>query len=151
MLTCSMPDQTYEITIAAYSDGRWSAPSSVQDIQLEVTMLDPHLRIPLHPSTDIAHRSTSERTYTATFRLPDRHGVFTLLVDHRRQGASWLESRMQTSITPLRHDEYERFIKGATPYYLTAGSVVLAWLVFSAIYLSTKDEEKPKRGKKKAM
>ena len=133
--------QTYEIVLSSFEDDRWTAPGTIHDLQLEVTMLDPHLRILLKPSTAFAYRSTTERTYSATFRLPDRHGVFTLLVDHKRQGGSWLENRMQISVTPLRHDEYERFFTGAMPYYVTAASMVVSWLLFSALWLSLKETD----------
>lgn len=129
---------TYEIVLSEYDGDRngWIAPHTVTDLQLEVTMLDPHLRIHLHPSTKFEHRSPTNRTYTASFKLPDRHGVFTFLVDHKRQGMSWLEERTQISITPLRHDEFERLITGAMPYYITVGSMVAAWLIFAAIWLN---------------
>lgn len=146
-------DVTYEIVLSEYDGDRngWIAPHTITDLQLEVTMLDPHLRIPLHPSTKFEHRSATNRTYTASFKLPDRHGVFTFLVDHKRQGMSWLEERTQMSITPLRHDEFERFITGAMPYYATVGSIVVAWLVFAAIWLriGQGEAEKVKAGKKK--
>jgi oligosaccharyltransferase complex subunit beta len=134
---------TYELIVTEFDSerGGWFAPSSIHDLQLEVTMLDPHLRIPLHLSTRFEDRSNSNRTYTASFKLPDRHGVFTFLVDHRRQGMSWLEERTQISITPLRHDEYKRFIGGAMPYYLTVGSMVVAWLLFSATWLNLNQDE----------
>ena len=144
-------EMVYELVLSEWSGEKWGAPSpaALTDLQLEVTMLDPHLRIPLIASTELSHRSSSSRTYTARFKLPDRHGVFTLLVDHRRQGMSWLESKMQISITPLRHDEYERFFTGAMPYYVTAGSMVVAWLIFSALWLGIKEHDERGKGKKK--
>lgn len=142
--------QTYEIVVSQYADDKWTSPT-IHDMQLEVTMLDPHLRIPLKASATFESRSITNRTYTATFRLPDRHGVFTLFVDHKRQGMSWLENKLQMSITPLRHDEYERFIAGALPYYATAGSMLVAWLIFSALWLGLKDDDVSKKGKKKAL
>lgn len=144
-------EMVYELVLSEWTGDKWAAPSpaALTDLQLEVTMLDPHLRIPVTASTELAHRSATSRTYTARFKLPDRHGVFTLLVDHRRQGMSWLESKMQISVTPLRHDEYERFITGAMPYYITAGSMVVAWLAFSALWLGIKEHDERGKGKKK--
>jgi len=134
-------EMTYEVVLRGYADDKWSPPN-LFDVQLEATMLDPHLRVPLKMSTDHEAHSTFQRTYTATFKLPDRHGVFTLYLDHRRQGFSFLEHKLQISITPLRHDEYERFILGAYPYYLTAASMVLAWLAFAGLWLALGEGEK---------
>ena len=144
-------EMVYELVLSEWNGEKWTAPSpaALTDLQLEVTMLDPHLRIPVTPSTELSHRSSTSRTYTARFKLPDRHGVFTLLVDHRRQGMSWLESKMQISVTPLRHDEYERFFTGAMPYYVTAGSMVVAWLIFSSLWLGIKEHDERGKGKKK--
>lgn len=144
-------DMVYELVLSEWNGDKWTAPSpaALTDLQLEVTMLDPHLRIPVSASTELSNRSSTSRTYTARFKLPDRHGVFTLLVDHRRQGMSWLESKMQISVTPLRHDEYERFITGAMPYYVTAASMVVAWLSFSALWLGIKEHDERGKGKKK--
>lgn len=139
----------YELVLSEWNGERWTPPASITDLQLEVTMLDPHLRIPLTPSLEVGHRSSSSRAYTATFRLPDRHGVFTLLVDHKRQGMTWIEEKLQISITPLRHDEYERFITGAMPYYVTAGSMVVAWFIFSLLWLGIKEHDEKGKGKKK--
>lgn len=50
------------------------------DVQLEFTMLDPHIRTELKPVAG------QPGTYTATFRVPDRHGVFKFIVDYRRKG-----------------------------------------------------------------
>ncbi|GAA6025007.1 hypothetical protein JCM11491_005157 [Sporobolomyces phaffii] len=103
-----------------------SEAEAPEDLQLEVTMLDPHLRIPL-----VSHRvSERQQRFEAFFTLPDRHGVFTLRVDHRRPGWSNIESTTVVSITPPRHDEYERFIRGAAPYYGGALSVSIGLLAF---------------------
>ena len=143
--------QTYEIVLSSYEKDRWTAPTSLDGLQLEVTMLDPHLRVPLIPSTALSSHSSTNTTYTATFRLPDQHGVFTLLVDHRRQGMSWLEHKMQMSITPLRHDEYERFITGAWPFYATAASTVIAWLLFVGLWIGLGEEKSTKKQKSKKL
>ena len=43
-------------------------------------MLDPHIRTALNPVPG------SPGTYSAQFRVPDRHGVFKFIVDYRRKG-----------------------------------------------------------------
>lgn len=89
-------------------------------------MLDPHLRIPLSSR----RLSQTVTRYETTFIIPDRHGVFTLRVDNRRTGWSTVETATVISVTPPRHDEYERFIRGAAPYYGGALSVSLGFLAF---------------------
>ncbi|GAA5969579.1 hypothetical protein JCM3765_003440 [Sporobolomyces pararoseus] len=102
-----------------------------KDLQLEFTMLDPHLRIPLVSR----QLSKTLQRYEATFTVPDRHGVFTLRVDHRRSGWSTVESATVISVTPPRHDEYERFIRGAAPYYGGALSVSIGLVAFVVFWI----------------
>ena len=47
-------------------------------------MLDPHIRLTLSPSP------SKPGTYTATFRAPDRHGVFKFVIDYKRKGCVFL-------------------------------------------------------------
>lgn len=89
-------------------------------------MLDPHLRLPLAASPS--------GVLSARFRAPDRHGVFTLRVDYRRPGWTFLDEKLVVSVTPPRHDEYDRFITGAWPYYAGAFSVSAATLVFAVLW-----------------
>lgn len=96
-------------------------------------MLDPHLRLPL--SAAGASPSTTATRFSARFKAPDRHGVFTLKVDYRRSGWSFIDEKTVISITPPRHDEYERFITGAIPYYGGALSVSVATLAFIVVWL----------------
>ncbi|GAA5916312.1 dolichyl-diphosphooligosaccharide-protein glycotransferase [Sporobolomyces salmoneus] len=107
-------------------DVETSEKEAPEDLQLEFTMLDPHLRIPL----ENRQISAKIRRYEATFTIPDRHGVFTLRVDHRRHGWANIETTTVVSVTPPRHDEYERFIRGAAPYYGGALSVSIGLLAF---------------------
>ncbi|GAA5889379.1 hypothetical protein JCM16303_005369 [Sporobolomyces ruberrimus] len=116
----------YEIEIES------DAGEGPQDLQLEFTMLDPHLRIPLKSS----RTSPGRQRFEATFTIPDRHGVFTLRVDHRRPGWSSIESATVISVTPPRHDEYERFIRGAIPYYGGALSVSVGLVAFVVFWIA---------------
>ncbi|GAA98921.1 uncharacterized protein L969DRAFT_88967 [Mixia osmundae IAM 14324] len=125
-------EMAYSIALQEYNGKDWVAFEAT-DIQLEVSMLTPHLRITLPKDTV---QSTSDvGVYSAQFALPDQHGVFTLRVDYRRPGLTWTTIKDQISITPLRHNEYPRFITGAIPYYAGASSVSLALIVFASLWL----------------
>ncbi|GAA5912928.1 hypothetical protein JCM5296_002528 [Sporobolomyces johnsonii] len=101
------------------------------DFQLEFTMLDPHLRLPLRRT---AATSGQTARYETNFTIPDRHGVFTMRVDHRRPGWTNIEAKTVVSVTPPRHDEYDRFIQGALPYYGGALSVSAAFVMFVVLW-----------------
>jgi len=59
----------------------WERYSGLADMQLEFTMLDPHIRTALKPVPGNAGK------YQTTMRVPDRHGVFKFVVDYRRKGS----------------------------------------------------------------
>lgn len=139
----------YEITLQQHTtgaDGKTSewAPFDVDDLQLEFTMLDPHIRTPLQPQTTSAADST---TYAAQFIAPDRHGVFKFVVDYWRPGFTYVRTADKASVVPLRHDEHERFITGAYPFYTGAVSTSAAFLLFVGVWMRLGEFD---RGKKKA-
>lgn len=49
----------------------------------------------------------------------------------------------QVSIRPFHHDEYERFIFSAFPYYASAFSMMAGFLVFGAFFLYSKPKPVP--------
>lgn len=73
---------TYEAHISRWNpkEGDWEPYSGLKDVQLEFTMLDPHIRTALLPAPG------RPGTYEVTFRAPDRHGVFKFVLDYRRKG-----------------------------------------------------------------
>ncbi|SCV73025.1 BQ2448_6950 [Microbotryum intermedium] len=128
--------QAYDVDIVVKDeDARLLA--QLDDLQLEFTMLDPHLRVPLTVSDRQIHADDGETAvrYTSSFHAPDRHGVFTLRVDYRRPGWSFLDEKALVSVAPPRHDEFERFITGAMPYYGGALSVSVATLVVVVLWI----------------
>lgn len=96
-------------------------------------MLDPYIRTTLKQVPS----SSSFGRFQANIRLPDVYGVFTLKVNYKRPGLSYVLAEDQVSIRPLRHNEYPRFLTAAYPYYASTYSMIIGFLVFSAVWLST--------------
>lgn len=59
---------------------------NLHDLQLDFTMLDPHVRANLN-AVESADKHAHEQKYTVDFKMPDRHGVFKFLVDYKRAGS----------------------------------------------------------------
>lgn len=115
-------------------DGSRWVPFVADDMQMEFVMLDPYVR-----KTMTADPSTGR--HTATFTAPDSYGVFKFRVLYRRTGYSVLHAETQVSIRPFKHNEYERFIYSAFPYYSSAISALVAFFIFSLFFLFS-DEKK---------
>ena len=82
--------------------------------------------------------------FEGKFKVPDVYGVFQFKVDYVRQGLTRLYSTTQFSVRPLRHNQYERFIQSAYPYYASSFSMMLGVFVFSIVFLHFKEETKSK-------
>ncbi|KAM6500952.1 oligosaccharyl transferase beta subunit [Amanita muscaria] len=118
----------------------WAPYSGIEDLQLEFTMLDPHIRTALLPESETPGK------YSVTFRVPDRHGVFKFVINHRRNGMTYLQSSTTVAVVPPRHDEYPRFLSAAWPYYVGAMSTSIGFVLFSALWMA-RDVREEKKGK----
>jgi len=138
---------TYTIKLEMYSvvTMNW-IPYSIphEDVlQLEYTMLDPHVR------TNLSSVTGKTGVYTTTFRAPDRHGVFKFSFTYFRKGFTPLHSEIVTSLVPPRHDEYPRFLSAGWPYYVGAMSTSVGFLVFCVLWLGGGSGVESVKGKKK--
>ncbi|KAG6831210.1 hypothetical protein H0H92_012004 [Tricholoma furcatifolium] len=137
-------DIVYSAYISKYDPktGSWAPYSGIKDLQLEFTMLDPHIRTALLPV------SGTPGKYSVNFRAPDRHGVFKFVVDYKRKGLTFLQSSTTVAVVPPRHDGYPRFLSAAWPYYTGAISTSIGFFLFSALWLAGDAREKKVKGQK---
>ncbi|ORY93370.1 Dolichyl-diphosphooligosaccharide--protein glycosyltransferase subunit WBP1 [Syncephalastrum racemosum] len=127
-------DMVYILEVSEYKDDKW-VPFEADDIQLEIIMLDPYIRttlkqVPVSPEHHYGR-------FTAHVKLPDVYGVFTFKVNYKRAGLTYLLAEDVVAIRPFRHNEYPRYLSAAYPYYASVGSMIVGFLVFSAVWLST--------------
>ena len=118
----------FSIIIEQYngSTHEWE-PFIAPDIPLSFTMIDPYIRHPLTPHAN--------GTYTTQFQVPDVYGVYKYVVEYKRTGFSSLLATHQVSVTPYRHDQYERFLWVAYPYYVSALTLMAAFVLFGWVFL----------------
>ncbi|KAH9918369.1 dolichyl-diphosphooligosaccharide-protein glycosyltransferase [Epithele typhae] len=133
---------TYSAYISQYDaeTDSWEPYSGIKDLQLEFTMLDPHIR------TSLPAVPGEPGKYSVTFRVPDRHGVFKFVINYKRNGWTYLDSSMVVPVVPPQHDGYPRFLSAAWPYYAGAFSTSAAFVLFVALWLGGDDRE-PKKNK----
>jgi oligosaccharyltransferase complex subunit beta len=124
-------DIVYSMIVEEYNNGQWQ-PFAADDMQMEFVMLDAYVR-----KTMKSDPSTGK--FVAEFTAPDSYGVFKFRVLYRRTGYSVLHAETQVSIRPFKHNEYERFIFSAYPYYASAFSATIAFFVFSVFFLFSSD------------
>ncbi|KAE8229808.1 hypothetical protein CF326_g5214 [Tilletia indica] len=139
---------TYSMELEQYTpELGWSPAPRDLDLQVTLSMIDPFITVPLHATsvndstsaTNLASPTSSSKsstTYTATFQLPDRHGVFSFVVLWRRAGFSYLEAKDVAPVRPFNHDEHPRFLSAAWPYVAGAWSTIGGFLVFVVVWVS---------------
>lgn len=116
----------YSIEIEEWKGKKW-VPYNADDIQLEFIRLDPYVRLTL--------KSNGSGKFSTRFNIPDIYGIFTFKVEYSRKGYSHLDSIVRVPVRPFRHNEYERFIEAAYPYYASALSMIVGLFVFSWFFL----------------
>jgi oligosaccharyltransferase complex subunit beta len=95
-------------------------------------MLDPYHRLNLQ-------RETNSVTHKVQFKVPDVYGIFTFRVEYHRPGYTSIDLRQAVTVRPLRHNQFERFILSAYPYYAAAGSMMFALPVFALFFLYNRE------------
>lgn len=120
----------YSMVVEEFVDGQWKA-FKADDMQMEFVMLDAYVRKTMTANDD--------GKFSCLFTAPDSYGVFKFRVLYRRMGYSVLHAETQVSIRPFKHNEYERFIFSAYPYYTSAFSATVALFVFSIFFLFSSD------------
>ncbi|KAH3680745.1 hypothetical protein WICMUC_000179 [Wickerhamomyces mucosus] len=128
----------YKITLQEY-DGQVWKPTSIDDLQFEIKLIDPYYRLNLSEISSSAFSTT----YGVKFAIPDRHGVYTLQTIYKRPGYSFIEEAEVLSIRHLANDEYPRSWEITNSWvYLTSSIVVFtAWFAFVIIFIYIKDDK----------
>lgn len=106
-------------------------PYIADDVQLQLVMLDPAIRVTVKNVTEAGK-------YTVDLTAPDVYGVYKFVLHYRHAGYSTLYVEQQVSITPFRHDQFERFLFVAYPYYITGFSLMAAFFLFGISFLYQK-------------
>lgn len=121
----------YSMIVEEFVNNQWR-PFNADDMQMEFVMLDAYVR-----KTLVSDPKTGK--FSTVFTAPDSYGVFKFRVLYRRLGYTVLHAETQVSIRPFKHNEYERFIFSAYPYYASAFSATIAFLIFSVGFLFSSD------------
>ncbi|KAK6946206.1 Dolichyl-diphosphooligosaccharide--protein glycosyltransferase 48kDa subunit [Dillenia turbinata] len=101
-------DLEYSVEIFEWSGTSW-VPYVANDVQVQFYMMSPYVLKTLS--------SDGKGLYSTAFKVPDVYGVFQFKVEYQRLGYTTLSLSKQIPVRPFRHNEYERFITAAFPYY----------------------------------
>ncbi|KAL5562610.1 hypothetical protein UlMin_032357 [Ulmus minor] len=122
-------DLEYSVEIYEWSGTSWE-PYVADDVQVQFYMMSPYVLKTL--STD------QKGLYFTSFKVPDVYGVFQFKIEYNRLGYTSLSLAKQIPVRPFRHNEYERFIPAAYPYYGAAFSMMVGFFIFTGVHLYNK-------------
>ena len=135
----------YSIALSEWNMDHWTpfVPPEGDAVQLEVSMLSPFHRLNLTPSSNASPNST---IYTASFVLPDQHGIFNFLTEYRRPFYTNVEEKRTVTVRHFAHDEWPRSfaISGAWPWICGIWVTVVGWVAFVGLWLYSKPVEEKK-------
>ncbi|KAL9394056.1 hypothetical protein Peur_013341 [Populus x canadensis] len=119
-------DLDFSVEIYEWSGNSWE-PYVANDVQVQLYMMSPYVLKTL--SND------KKGLYHTSFKVPDVYGVFQFKVEYHRLGYTSLSLSKQIPVRPFRHNEYERFITAAFPYYGASFTMMAGFFIFSFVYL----------------
>lgn len=122
-------DLEYSVEIYEWSGKSWE-PYVANDVQVQFYMMSPYVLKTL--STD------QKGLYYTSFKVPDVYGVFQFKIEYQRIGYTSLSLSKQIPVRPFRHNEYERFIPTAYPYYGACFSMMAGFFIFTLVHLYSK-------------
>lgn len=122
-------DLVFSIDIEEFKGGSWQAHKSSK-AYVEFVMLEPKIRKYLE------FKNGSSLTH---FRAPDIHGVYQFKVFLNDPGYSWIESATKVTVRPYKHNQFERFLPCAYPYYASVFASMSGFVVFSFYFLYNKN------------
>ncbi|KAH7520075.1 hypothetical protein FEM48_Zijuj08G0105300 [Ziziphus jujuba var. spinosa] len=122
-------DLDFSVEIYEWSGNSWE-PYVANDVQVQFYMMSPYVLKTL--------ATNQKGLYSTSFKVPDVYGVFQFKVEYHRLGYTSLSLSKQIPVRPFRHNEYDRFITTAFPYYGASFTTVAGFFIFSFIFLYNK-------------
>lgn len=116
----------YSFEVYEWTGKDWK-PYIADDVQVQFYMMSPYVL------KTLGH--DGQGLYSTSFQVPDVYGVFQFKVEYNRLGYTSLSLSKQIPVRPFRHDEYERFIRAAYPYYSACFSMMFGFFVFGILFL----------------
>eukprot|EP00249_Psilotum_nudum_P014079 c24654_g1_i2 orf=471-1802(-) len=119
-------DVEFFVEIYEWTGEEWK-PYLADDVQVQFYMMSPYvLKTLTHDGKGL---------YWTSFKVPDVYGVFQFKIEYKQLGYTSLSFSKQIPVRPFKHNEYERFIRAAFPYYGASFSMMFGFFIFSVIFL----------------
>jgi oligosaccharyltransferase complex subunit beta len=124
-------DVTFSVVIEELnSETKQWVPFHSNDVMIDFTMIDPYYRLFLEHD--------DQGNYAIDFKVPDVFGIYKFVLHYHHAGYSTLHFEEHIIVRPFMHNEFERFIDVAYPYYTASFLSMAAFFVFGVVFMHTK-------------
>ena len=106
---------------------------------------------PLHRlNLKSAFQSLNSTIFSATFRLPDQHGIFAFRVNYKRPFFTNIDEKREVTVRHFAHDEWPRSWEISAGWVWIAGIwiTIIGWVAFVALWLYSEPPYEKGQGKK---
>jgi oligosaccharyltransferase complex subunit beta len=117
------------VKIEELQNERW-VPFPATEVQLEYVMLDPHIR-------ETMKFTGTEHKLVVT--APDVYGIFKFRIDYKRRGYNPIKVEQVAPVRNMKHNDYDRFLFCAYPYYTSCFATLALVLLFSFFFVNHKE------------
>ena len=90
----------------------------------------------LNPWVRTRFKSLGNGTFRAEVKIPDQIGIYKFVLAHYRAGISPIAFQHVVPVRPFLHNEYDRFLLQAVPYYTSAFSMIVGVLLLGFVFLN---------------
>jgi oligosaccharyltransferase complex subunit beta len=96
-------------------------------------MLSPFYRLTLKA----VEQTLNSTIYSASFKLPDQHGIFNFRVNYKRPFLTSVDEKRQVTVRHFAHDEWPRSwaISGSWTWIAGIAVTIVGWLGFVILWL----------------
>ena len=122
-------DLVYSIDLEEFKSGSWQAFKTTK-AYVEFVMLEPKIR---------KYLQFNAGSLSIKFKAPDVHGVYQFKTFLYEPGYTWIETASKATVRPYKHNQFERFLVCATPYYVSIFACIAGFLIFSFSFLFHKN------------
>ncbi len=73
--------------------------------------------------------------FISNFQAPQKEGIYQFKIIYKKPGYNFVTLAERVTIRPYKHDQFERFLFVAYPYFFSVWSTIIAAFAFVVIYL----------------
>lgn len=80
-------------------------------------------------------------TYSTEFITSPKEGIYQFKFLYEKPGFNFIAEKNRVTLRTKKHDEFERFLLAALPYYVGTFATIIGSLVFVLLFIYSRDKD----------